>query len=203
MNSIKDLLNHKKGDILSLSSLMVMEDHSKEEVDIIITEVRTYHEPNDAFNYTAYIGETEEEDPTKYMLLVRQIDDEYDLMLYYLDTDGDISESREILITEDGEDFVDRFELGITDAQDKQHDVTWDKQHSFFGVEHDNGNDSGIKTLGLFFTNDECGGTPHAFIEWTGNTEAGYIELWIGCEIKTHEVSILSVGDDEDEDEDY
>lgn len=113
-------------------------------------------------------------------------------MLYYLDTEGNIEEARELMLNEEGDDLVDRFELETEDTDGNSHKVTWDKQHRFFGVEYEDLNEDTQKVVGLYFTDDECGGNPHGFVEWTGDDEEGYIEVWLGSELKDHEINILS-----------
>jgi hypothetical protein len=102
-----------------------------------------------------------------------------------------------LILNEEGDEFIDRFELEIMDTEEKGHDVTFDLQRSFHGVEFNDGDTEGIRSIATYFTNDECGGNPHGFIDWAGDNKDGYAELWLGYELKDHEVKMLSVETEE------
>jgi len=97
------------------------------------------------------------------------------------------------------EDLIGRFEIILNfDDPDvdgnTESDVTWDKNDdgSTFGVQMystESGED--IKTLAEYFTNDETCGNPHCFIEWTGDSKKGWIEMWYGCEIRPEDLEIF------------
>ena len=185
---IKNLLGHSKGDIMTLSDLQTIASfNATDGVDFTIEEVRIYHEPGDLFTYTGYV--TEEINDRRYMLIIRQVDDVADLLLFYLDQEGNAEEYVDAIINEDGDDFEQNFEVEIDEV-----DVTWIKKSStIFGVEVEI--DEEVKlplTLCEFGTNEEIN-NPIAFIEWSGDVEEGWLEMWYGCSIKEYEVEILSV----------
>ena len=49
------------------------------------------------------------------------------------------------------------------------------------------------KTLAEYFTNDDTRGNPHCFVEWTGDAETGYMEIWYGCEIENTDIEVFKV----------
>lgn len=193
MSDINNFIGFEEGDIVTLSDLQTQRDFGSLSADFRIKQVRTYREPNNFFCYTAYICEypkKDEEDEMSIILLVRQMDKDFDLMCFYLDSEGDSSEF-EALFTEDGEDLENRFDSCLS-LDEGEVDVTWDKKNSesTFGVEVKSGDKTDQKTIAEYYTADEAGGNNHAFIEWTGDKENGYLEIWYGCEIRTEDVEI-------------
>lgn len=185
---IKELLGYSKGDIMTLSDLQTIATFKATDgVDFEIEEVRIYHEPGDLFTYTGYISKAS--DDRKYMLLIRQIDDVADLSIFYLDQEGDAFDFHDAIIDEDGEDFEQNFEVEIDDK-----DVTWiQKSSPVFGVEVEVDGEEGLPlTLCEFGTNSEIN-NPIAFLEWSGEEEDQWLEVWYGCQIKEYEASILSM----------
>lgn len=187
-----DITAFKVGDLITLSSLGVMVDHGSTEITMVIKNKRIYHLEN-MFHYTGYIIQPEDNDEITYMVLIRQIGKDHDIVHYYLDKDGDVSLAREIVIDESGEDFIDRFDLEITDDKNQTHNVTWDKQQSFHGVDYSDNEteEEEIRSLGTYLTNDDSGGYPYALIEWAGDDQEGWLELWIGQIIKEHEIKFI------------
>ena len=185
---IKDLIGHNVNDIMTLSDLQTIAQYDAVDgVDFTIEEVRIYHEPSDLFTYTGYIGTTPDDDH-KYMLLIRQVDDVADLLLFYLDQEGDASDYYDAVIKEEGDDFEQNFEIEIDDE-----DVKWIKKSATFGVEIEvNGEEGQPLTLGEFGTNSEIN-NPIAFLEWSGTDDDEYLEIWYGCSVKENEVEILSI----------
>lgn len=226
----KDVSNFKgfrKGDIATLSDIQTQKEFGDLTTDFKIIEVRTYREPNDFFHYTGYIceyqGKKEDDEPQQIMILLREMEDMYDLFVYYMDQDGDVTDYAEHLIEEkeiedenSEEDSADLDEDNLYDNEEDENesitedlkerwevtlhfdegdtDVTWDKKGagSTFGVETtstETGDD--VKTLAEYFTNDETHGNPHCFIEWTGDSKKGWIEIWYGCEIKPEDIEMF------------
>lgn len=194
MIELKDFLGFEKGDIVSLSTTQVITDFNELSVDFEIKDVRNYLEPNGALDYTGYLLHSHLDAELMYMLLVRKVGNDFDMLLYYLDTEGDISEAGQVVLTEDGENFLDRFEMTLTDSDGNPQEVTWDQKGSgtFFGVEYTDSDGEGDKTISEYFTNDECGNNPHAFLEWSGDSEQGWVELWMGHEVKPSEVKLYN-----------
>ncbi len=92
------------------------------------------------------------------------------------------------------EDLVERFEVAMDFDDADSVDVTWDKKDagSTFGVETTSTEAKrDAKTLAEYFTNDETHGNPYCFIEWTGDSENGWIEIWYGCEIKPEDLEFF------------
>lgn len=194
MKDVSKFLGKKKGDVIALSTSQTMDDHNEFELEMIIEEVRTYSEPHGIFEYVGYIAKPMDNDDMTYMLLIRKVDEDYDLMLYHLRMDGGMDQAREGIINEAGDDLIEEFCIDIFDNEGEPHPVTWTKKASgtFFGIEFDDGTDEGIKTICEYQTDDECGDNPHALIEWTGDDEDGWAELWVGSPIEEFEVKLLS-----------
>lgn len=183
---INDLLNHEKGDIITISDLQTIATTGNVDgLDLEISDVREYSMENDLFTYTGYIAENEE---TTYMLMIRQVDTEYDIILFYLDQEGNAEDYYDAVINEDGDDFEKSFEVEI-----EGDDIEWVmKSSTMFGVDIEiNGQKMEPLTLAEYGTNNETN-NPFAFLEWSG-TDGGWLEIWYGCPIKEHEVSILSI----------
>ncbi len=185
---IKELLGHREGDIMTLSDLQTIATFKASDgVDFKIEEVRIYHEPSDLFTYTAYIVIAP--DKRKYMLMIRKVDNVTDILLFYLDQEGDASDYYGAIIDEDGEDFEHDFEITL-DGED----ITWiQKSSPIFGVEIEvNGEEGEPLHICEYGTNSEIN-NPIAFLEWSGSDDDEYLEIWYGCQVKEHEVSILSM----------
>ncbi len=90
------------------------------------------------------------------------------------------------------EDLVERFE--VTQHFDEGDiEVTWDKTEagSTFGVETTSTEaERDTKTFAEYFTND-VQDNPYCFIEWTGDSKNGWIEIWYGCEIKPEDLEMF------------
>jgi hypothetical protein len=196
MLTINDFTGFQKGGIVSLSTSQIMVDFNQLSVDFEIKDVREYTEPNGALHYTGYLLHSHLEADLMYMLMVRRVGTDFDMILYYLDTEGDVSEAGEIVLSEDGENFQERFDLALTDGDGNTQEVTWDQKGSgtFFGVEFSDGEseDDATKTITEYFTNDDCGGNPHAFLEWSGDCEHGWVELWMGHEVNLTDVQLYN-----------
>jgi hypothetical protein len=193
---LKDFLGFKVKDIITLSDIQTQTEYSKISVDFVITEVRTYKEPSGFFTYTAYLATYKPKPDQEHniMLLVRNVGDDFDLRVFYLNTEGP-SEDFSPLFFPDADDLIDRFEVTIH-FSDGEVDVTWDRQgDTNFGIESTTTKTQGTdqKTLAEYFTNDEARGNPHCFIEWTGNKVKGYIEVWYGCDIRVEDVESLKI----------
>jgi len=201
MNSkIQSLLNHNVGDIMTLSDLQTQAEFDELSVDFKIDETRIYKEPSDMFTYYAYVASAPKDtNDRKYMLLIRTVDDEADLMLFYLDQDGDVTDFAEHVLSEDQANFIKEFTVELDDK-----DVTWvRKKPTTFGVEtviseDDEGidNQCTIAEYGASEDTKDSTNNKHAFLEWCGDEENGFIEMWYGCEIQLHEVKIYEVTDD-------
>lgn len=193
MKSIENFLGFGEGDICTLSDLQTQKEFGEMSVDFAVKEVRTYKEPGGFFTYTGYICEYEPKDgePQTIMLLVRQMGADFDLLAYYLDKEGDAGESP--VFTEDGEDLLDTLDVTMYNDKDEEINVTWHKKKAgtTFGVEAESSStDNDTKTLVEYYTEDDTGGNNHAFLEWTGDAEDGYIELWYGCEIRVDDAEL-------------
>lgn len=111
--------------------------------------------------------------------------------------DGDMAEIIEAdeHVEEDSnlsEDLVDRFEV-VVYHEDNELEITWDRQgDSWFGIETWSTKTEGdTKTFAEYFTNDECAGNPHCFVEWTGGIKEGWIEVWYGCDIRENDIEFF------------
>jgi len=193
---IQELLGHKVGDIMTLSDLQTQAEFDDTSVDFKIDETRLYTVCG-MFTYHAYIASAPTDtNDRKYMLLIRTVDDDADLMLFYLDQEGDIVDFAEHILTEDKEDFLKEFTVEL-DGED----ITWvRKKPTTFGVKTTTsaeGDDQ--RTLAEYGVSDDtqdATNNKHAFLEWCGDEENGFVEMWYGCEIQPHEVQIYEVTDD-------
>jgi len=191
---MKEFLGFSKGDIITLSDIQTQKDFNEMTVDFKIIETRIYREPKNFFVYTGYIfnyQSPDNDEPIKMMILIRQVGDDSDVMVYFLDNEGSASDFIP-LFTEDKKDLINRFEVTI--HADKDIDVTWDKKNdeSTFGVltqSSETGSDH--KTLAEYFTNDDAAGNPHAFVEWTGDIDKGWLEIWYGCEARKEDIEFF------------
>lgn len=198
MKTANDFTGFGVGDIITLSDLQTQNEFDELSVDFVVKETRVYTEPNGLFTYHAYLVDSpcEDEEQTL-MLLVRESGDAFDILVFYRDQDGDAC-GYEGLFEDDGQDLLERFEVDLHLPEDKESHVVWDKKQagSTFGTETDvvdgDGNPShDIKTLAEYFTDDDTGGNPHCFIEWTGEADAGWIEVWYGAEIRPEDIEIF------------
>lgn len=191
--SIQEFLGYGIGDVITLSDIQTQVAYNDLNADFLIQAIRIYRYPESAFKYTAYIADYKHgtEDEKQIMLLIRQVGAEYDMRVFYLNTDG--ASEQFPLFSEAGDDLVDRFEVDIN-FPDGDLPVTWDRQgDSNFCVETTvSGSDEvDCKTIAEYFTNDETKGNPHCFIEWTGEATGGYIEIWYGCDVRVEDVEIF------------
>ena len=186
--------HHNVGDVVTLSSTGVMQDHNVLELDCEIIEKRNYKEAGGRFNYTAYICKPIKSE-TVYMLLVRQVGSDSDIMLYYNDHGMDVREVAEFILNPDGQDLVPQYSMTVTDTAGNPHEILWEKKSAgtFFGAEfRDSDGVKGIRTVCEYGTKSECGGNPHTFIDWAGDNATGWIEFWVGCQITSFEVKITT-----------
>ena len=188
-----DLLNHKKGDIVVLSSLGIMQDHNVLELECEIIETRKYHEPSNRFTYTAYVCKSIKSE-TIYMVMIRQVGSDSDIMLYYNDHGMDIKEVAEFILAPDGNDLVPTYNMTVTDVQGTPHEIVWEKKSAgtFFGIHFKDDEIEGMKTICEYNTKSECGGNPHTFVDWSGDKATGWIEFWVGCQITPIEIKIYT-----------
>jgi hypothetical protein len=195
MKSVSEYIGYGVDDIITLSDIQTQKEFGKTSVDFRITGTRFYEHPGDVFKYTAYVASYQadpESEEQQIMLLIRQVGSDFDIHVYYLDNEGP-SENFEELFSEEEDDLVDRFEVSLH-FDDSDFPVTWDRQgQSNFGIVCiiSEADEPCCKTLAEYFTNDDTRGNPHCFIEWTGDKEGGYIELWYGCEIRLEDVEIF------------
>lgn len=196
MLTVDDFTGFKTGGIVSLSTAQIIEDFNAISVDFEIKDVRTYYEPNGSLNYTGYLLHSHLDADLMYMLMVRRVGNDFDMILYYLDIEGDVSEAAEIVLNESGDNFLERFNVALIDADGNPQEVTWDQKGAgtFFGVEYSDSESEkdATKTISEYFTNDECGGNPHAFLEWSGDAEHGWIEMWMGHEVNPSDVKLYN-----------
>jgi hypothetical protein len=194
MAKISDFLNYGVGDIITLSDLQTQKEFKKMEADFQIIETREYRHPEGIFTYTGYLASykaTPEAEEQQILLLIRQVGDDFDLRVFFMDSDGP-SESYEDLFVIDEDDLVDRFDVTLN-FDGTSLEVTWDRQgQSNFGIECDSSEseETNIKTLAEYFTNDDTRGNPHCLIEWSGDKLGGYIEIWYGCEIRESDIEM-------------
>lgn len=185
------LSNHKTGDMIVLSSLGIMQDHNTTELECQIIETRKYTEANGLFKYTAYVCKPINVDVT-YMVMIREVGADHDIMLYYCDKGMDIREAAPHVLVADGQDLLPSYTITVSDTNGNPHDIVWEKKSSgtFFGVRYSDDEVNGQKTICEYSTSNECGNNPHTFVDWSGDNTSGWIEFWIGNNISEFEVKI-------------
>lgn len=177
--------------------MQVLDDHNDLEITMRIAEVRTYTEPHGTFKYTGYICHPaghKSESPITYMILIRQVGSITEVLRYYLEVAGDIKECRDLILADGGEDLESSFQITMFGKDGSELPVTWVKKPAgtFFGIRFDDGDDQGIKTIAEYGTVDECGDNPHALLDWTGDFEHGWADLWVGSIIKDFELKFYN-----------
>ena len=188
---IEKLINHKVGDIITLSDVQTLISLG-DDISLPIIETRIYNEPEGTFTYYAYVVQApareDEDEGQKYMVLIRVVDDETEIQLLYLDQADSVEAYAEHILDEDQEDFIDSFEVDIEGVGD----VEWIKKFSWFGIETETSEDDDVppRTLGEF-ESDADERVSKCLCEWTGDEEDGFIELWYGCPIKVHDIEIF------------
>lgn len=194
MITINDFTEFKKGDIVSLSNYQIMVELNQISVDFELKDIREYTDPNGYAHYTGYLLHTHLDAYLMYMLMIRRVGSDVDIILYYLDTEGDVSEAGQIVLSEDGQNLQKRFDLALTDSEGNIQEVTWGQKAAgtLFGVKFSDSesDDNTTKTIAEYCTNDECGNNPHAFLEWSGDSSSGWVELWVGHELKLIDIQL-------------
>lgn len=211
--SVDELINFNPGDIITLSDLQTQKDYDSLKTDFLIEETRLYEDPNDLFKIYAYIVKPEvegKEDEPPYMIAIKAVGNDFDVFVYYLDSDGPVylsdSDDEEAeqdcdflgILNDDYDSFKDRLEVTMTKEEGEgtqKVEITWDLQQQTHGVEFIDGNDEGITSLAEYFTNDDTGGNPHCLIDWRGDAKDGFMEVWYGCTIEPHEIEIVASGE--------
>jgi hypothetical protein len=193
--TVNDFIGYQEGDVITLSDIQTQQEYNESEVDFIITSTRIYQEPEKAFTYTGYIASYKEgtSDEKQIMLLIRQIGDNFDLRVFFLDSDGPSEDFEALFNDSEEEDLLERIEATLY-FDDGDLSVTWDRQgQTNFGIEaiYSDSEETMLKSIAEYFTNDETHGNPHCFIEWTGDREGGYVEIWYGCDIREDDVEIF------------
>jgi hypothetical protein len=194
-NQIRALLGHNIGDVLSLSDIQAQMMFNVATIDMNIEEIRYYEEPEGLFKYTGYIVTAP--DDVKYMLLIREIGELADTMLMFLDQENDISVYIDAgLLTNNRQDFIDTFPCETPEGES----FNWiRKRPSIFGVNTTvitDDHETDQKTL-IEYTADVETKNSDALLEWSGNEESGWLEVWYGCQVKPYEIKILEVVDDD------
>lgn len=198
----EELMQYGEGDIVTLSDFQTQAQFDDTEVDFRIVEVRTYEEPDGAFSYKGYIvtpPDEGEDSNDKYMILLMQCGEVEEIRVYYLDTEDELYLPEEdqdecplhVLIDFDNEGLKERMEAHI-ETEEGNRDVTWDLQDQTHGVRVNDGKNEFLSTLGDYCTIDDNGGNNYCLIDWRGEPEEGWMEIWYGCIIKEHEIEILS-----------
>lgn len=193
--TVNDFIGYQEGDVITLSDIQTQQEYGESEVDFIITSTRVYQEPEKAFVYTGYIASYKQNTPDEkqIMLLIRQIEDNFDLRVFFLDSDGPSEDFEPLFNDLEEEDLLERIEATLF-FDDGDLSVTWDRQgQTNFGIEaiYSDSEEPMLKSIAEYFTNDETHGNPHCFIEWTGDREGGYVEVWYGCDIREDDVEIF------------
>ena len=109
---LEDFQNVTVGDMITLSDFQTQKEYNALSADFRIREVRDYKEPSGLFEHKAIICDYENKDggegeEQSIMVLLRNFVSigEWDLMVYYLDQDGDISEYVESMLVEAEEEL--------------------------------------------------------------------------------------------------
>lgn len=197
--SIKDFLGYAVGDVVTLSDIQTQETFNSPTVDYAIKEIREYVEPNGVFKYTCYLIENSDSDGL--MLLVREVGDDFDMLICYKVGEFVIDEMiAKTFLNPEKEDFADTFIGSIQTEEGEDTDVLWVKKDSgtTFGVTYNSTGGPGKAPHHICeYQNDTWSDNPHAFMDWIDNPDGdGYLEVFYGSEIKTHEVEIMKAGEE-------
>ena len=188
MKTAQDFNNLKIGDIIKLSDLQTQEDFGEFPVVFKVEDVRVYEYPEINLKATCYIIKNPKQ-KQDLMIMVKQIGDVFELFSYYMDNQGNINGTPII----EGEELSKTFQVFVNNGTDESCINWWLQGGNLFGVQLG----EEIKTLGYYFTNDEVFGgvnpNPYCFVEWTGNTETGFFEMWYGSLLKLEEVEFMKV----------
>lgn len=236
--NVKMFENLKVGGVITLSDIQTQKEFGTMSADFRVKEIKTYREPNDIIHYTGYVCDydsKDREEDQSIMLLVREADKDWDMFVYYLDSDGSAEEMAALIEQidvdpEDAEEEVEEDEICLDEDveilddydedeeeveeedeietdfdlvasfdatlhfEDAKLEATFDKKDlgSLFGVEYKSTEDKkgDMKTIAEYYTEDDTRGNPHAFLEWTGDEEKGWIEVWYGCEITKADIEV-------------
>jgi len=209
MLDIHKLASHKVGDIVTLSDLQTQIEFNSLKVDFVIDAVRHYNEPSGVFKFTGYVVHADgKPDEPPYMILIKEVGNAHDVFVYYLDSNHEFYVAKDgqppcevmnFVLNDTRDNFRSRIECDVAYKEGSTH-VVWDLQGTTFGVKYKESEgvytgdfSDSIVTLGEFFTNSDNKGNSYCLMDWSGDIDPGFLEIWYGCVIKNHEIEIFSV----------
>jgi hypothetical protein len=180
------------GDMVTISSLLVMQDHNVMELECNIVDSRRYREQKGLFTYEGYACvPATKPDANPYLVLVRTVGAACDHVLFRLDKGVPVQDAAPHVLTANGDDFLHSHKVYIEDTTGEEHEIVWEKGPSgtFFGVAYqDEEVGQGIKTICEFVTKSEGGGLTRSFVDWSGDHQNGWLEFWVGDLITAEEL---------------
>jgi len=196
MTDLKVYTKLKKGDIVTLSDPQT-EVLMGGPADFEVGEIRVY--THDFFTIYAYQLRGNKEDDNLFFM-VKVVDGEYDLRVYYLDHGGTQEELLEegwYHWTEDRDAFAQQFVVEYTDEDSKVSEEVVYRQKSFgpFYKTILKRNISGTtEELVASICEYESEGdidNPEVFIEWSGEYNGGWVEVYYGAQLHYSHVEIF------------
>lgn len=202
MEELQAFLDYKPGDIITLSDFQTQKDFDASTVDFLIESIRVYEDPNGSFRIYGYVVKPEiegKEDEPPYLIAIKAVGDVFDIFVYYLDSDGPVymneGEDQDceflLLLNNEFDGFLDRLEVQVTTEKGEEFDINWDLQDETHGVVFSDGTEEGITTLADYYTEDDNGGNNYCLVDWRGDVEKGFMEVWYGRTIQPHEIEIV------------
>jgi hypothetical protein len=200
---LSSLDGFKAGDIALISDPITQEEFGSERVQFEIKSVRTYANTEDGVKFICYVLGSSEEDEF-FLLVVREVNSFYDLMLYYIDNEGPLEaqEGEKGVKTPDYDNVVDAEHADFADVIIIAHDegevireIQWNrKDHAHMDLSYYDEKGRGSASLCEYFTDDENFGNDLALVTCKGDLSGGYIEMWYGYLLQNHEVELFPKG---------
>ena len=188
--NITELMSFKVGSIVTLSDLQTQAEFNKPKMDFKVKEVRNYDESNGIFNLVCYVLDGPNDTP--YLLMVKKVGEAHDLLVYYLDTQGDAQDMGPVL-SPDLKELAEKIQVTVS-FKDGSVDVDWDRQNRSVKVDYkDSTGLTGTAVIADYATNADTRGNNRCWVSWIGDAKNGFIEMWYGALIKEYEVELFHV----------
>lgn len=190
VTTVKDFLGFEVGDILKLSDLDTQTEFGESSVSFKIKERRKYEHDGIGFVFTGYVVQAPNKEQQDFMLMIKEVGNVYDLLLFYMDGCGEIT-GTPLLDKEGG--LVDYFETS-TQLNNKEVVVPWNRQGpTIHGVVLNADLTPDLRSIGNYHTASTEFKYPYLFVEWTGDEKTGFFEMWFGSLIQASDLELLKV----------
>lgn len=195
---IQDLILCNVGDAITLSDFQTMSNADAISQEFIVKKARRYNAPDNVFSYTGLL--VDGADDVSYMILIKTAGQEQEIYVYYLDTEGELYDAKDgqdncplwALFDDNLDDLNERI-FAVVVSGETEKEVNWDKQSVINGVKFKDGDQEGVCTIGEYYTGDDNSGNNYCLIDLRGGVREGYIEIWYGCPIKEHEITLTKI----------